>query len=316
MSDESSMSASVKKNSAKLGLISAALAAVTFGASPLLISLIGAEVSPFALAGILSFGSSLLGVISLLREKNRKILVTSFSQMRSHRYALLGLVVFGGVVAPIFLAMGIQRVSPVEVSIALNFELVATAVIARFFFSEKISRRALFAILIIFVGVLVPVVFNSEGLHLSRDLLGIGFVLLAGVCWGFDNCFSRIVSHLSPELSIIIKGVVGAVVNFLIAVSMGSVFIQPIKFFQLLLIGIICYGLSLRLLLRAFQILGSARGIALFSLHPFFGVTLTSLVFAKLPRGAEVIGLLFSLVGAAQISRESVSEGSAVTTAT
>src|SRR4051812_17574705 len=113
------------RNGPLLALLSAAL----FGVSPVLVKAIIGDFSPILLAGLLYLGSGvILQVILLIQQRS------SWKELRklaiSQKLKLGGAIVCGGILAPLCLTFGIRSGSAFEVSLLLNFETVATALIA------------------------------------------------------------------------------------------------------------------------------------------------------------------------------------------
>src|SRR4051794_22506157 len=130
-----------------LALVSAAL----FGAStPLAKLLLGSGVDPWLLAGLLYLGSGVgLGLVVLAR---RWLDVSrSDAPLRRADAPWLALVVlFGGVLGPVLLMLGLARTEASSAALLLNIEGLATMAIAWIVFRENVDRRLLlgaFAIL-------------------------------------------------------------------------------------------------------------------------------------------------------------------------
>lgn len=108
---------------------------------------------------------------------------------------LFGAILVGGVAAPITLMFSLQNTPTATASLLLNFESVTTILIAVIVFMEAISRRAVWAILVIVVAsILLSTDFSSEW-GISMSALG---VLLACMFWGLNNNFTRNISAKDP----------------------------------------------------------------------------------------------------------------------
>jgi drug/metabolite transporter (DMT)-like permease len=182
---------------AALALASAAL----FGAStPFAKRLVG-EMPPILLAGILYLGSgSGLGLFRLLNQGQRG------SISRREMPWLAGAILFGGVLAPILLMVGLRSTPAAAASLLLNLEGVFTALLAWFVFHENFDRRiALGMVLIVAGGVLLS--WQPEGsLGISAGALA---VIAACLCWAIDNNLTQKVSSGDPVTIAASKGSVG-----------------------------------------------------------------------------------------------------------
>ena len=274
------------------GVLRCALAAVLFGVStPLAAELVG-DVSTLVLAGLLYLGAALAMAPSVMRAPPQIAAVRS-------DWRPLGLaVVLGGVVGPALLVAGLGRTSAASASLMLNFELVATVVLAAMVFREHLGRSMVLAVtLISAAGVLLV---WSPTLGLSS---GAVLVALACVCWGVDNNVTAGIDQLSPQQVTLVKGVVGGTTNLVLGLALGGTSLPSAgNIAMALLIGALGYGVSITLWVQGARDLGAARGQVIFSTAPFLGaglawvlaespVTIVQIVAAVLAG----VGVLFSL---------------------
>lgn len=99
------------------------------------------------------------------------------------------------IAAPIFLLFGLNATTAANASLLNNFEIVATAIIALVVFKEKISVRLWIGILFVTLscGIL-----SFEDISSLQFSYGSILVLLAAVCWGFENNCTRKISTKDP----------------------------------------------------------------------------------------------------------------------
>ncbi|NNG65618.1 DMT family transporter, partial [Pseudomonas fragi] len=115
-------------------VIYALAAAALFGASTPLAKLLGTEIPPVLLAGLLYLGSGTgLVLLRLLRDRGWKRSGLSVSEWPW----LVGAVVFGGILGPVALMVGLTLTSAATASLMLNLEPVLTAVLAWVVFKEN-----------------------------------------------------------------------------------------------------------------------------------------------------------------------------------
>jgi drug/metabolite transporter (DMT)-like permease len=123
------------------------LAAVLFGASAPLSKLLLGEIQPVPLAGFLYLGSGIGAflMLSIQHLLNPDRLVEAQLNRRDLPW-LGGALVAGGIGAPILLLLGLDQTAASTASLLLNFEGVATTLIAVFIFKESIDRRIAWAV--------------------------------------------------------------------------------------------------------------------------------------------------------------------------
>ena len=120
-------------------------AALLFGASTPLAKLLVGDVPALLLAGLLYLGSG-LGLIILLglrwaRERASGPRGTHLAIPRKEVPWILGAIVFGGMLGPALLMVGLTQTTSASASLLLNVEGVLTAVIAWVVFRENADRQ-------------------------------------------------------------------------------------------------------------------------------------------------------------------------------
>jgi drug/metabolite transporter (DMT)-like permease len=268
------------------GVISALAAAVLFGASTPFAKLLLSAFPPVALAGLLyaASGIGLLGWFGL-----RRVLFHHTRReaplVRRDLPWLAAAIAAGGVVAPVLLMAGLTAMPAASAALLLNLEGVFTALLAWFVFRENVDRRiALGMGLIVLAGVLL-----SWGGRWGIYGLSLGAAAIAAAClgWAIDNNLTRKVSAADPVQIAGIKGLVAGAVNLGIAAAAGW---TPPPLSALLggaVVGLLGYGISLALFVRALRDIGTARTGAYFSTAPFIGAGLALLLLQETP------GMLF-----------------------
>ena len=255
-------------------------AAILFGAStPIAKELVGA-VSPVLLAGLLYAGSGVgLAIALFLRHAARSGRSEgAFAWPRGVDLLwLFGAIVFGGVLGPVLLMLGLVSTAASASSLLLNLESVFTAGLAWFVFHENFDRRIAAGMILIIVGGLV-LSWTPGDFAISS-----GALLIAGacLCWAIDNNLTRKVSASDAMAIACAKGVVAGVVNISIAIAMGAAIPPAFITIASAVLGFASYGVSLTLFVLALRDLGAARTGAYFSVAPFFGAVLAIVLRAE-----------------------------------
>ena len=271
------------------GIGPALLAALLFGASTPLAKLLLVDTSPILLAGLLYAGSGLgLGTWLWIR-RGRTAAASEAPLQRADLPWLGGAVLFGGVIGPVLLMVGLVATPASSASLLLNLESVLTALLAWIVFRENVDVR-------IFLGMVAIV---AGGVLLSwtqTPAAGLpwGALAIAGACacWAIDNNLTRVVSGGDPVQIAAIKGGVAGTVNIAIALGLGHRFPDASHVLSAGAIGLAGYGISLVAFVLALRHLGSARTGAYFSTAPFVGAALSLLLLRDTP------GIAFWIAGA------------------
>ncbi len=283
------------------GRLLAILSAFLFGISPVLCKLLTGGMPPALLAGLLYLGSGIgLGIFLLFKRENPLDELLRLS--KPYRLKLLGAIISGGVLAPLFLAYGIKYGSASEVSLLLNLETVATTVIAWIFFREHVGTEVWAGKALVLAGAVMITVRAEEGLTLSVPGL-----LIMGACvlWGVDNNLTRDVEELSSAVLASVKGLVAGVFNTMAAVFLFHAGAAVFQVSGALLTGAMSFGISLVLFVEALRRIGSARTGTLFAAGPFFGALLSVFLLGERPPAAFWFAALTMLAGIGLLYRES-----------
>lgn len=270
------------------GIGAALAAAALFGVStPLAKALLGA-MDPWMLAGLLYSGSGIgLALVPLLRRSPRAALEPGEWPW------LAGAIALGGVAAPALLMLGLARVPASSAALLLNAEGVMTALLAWFVFRENFDRRVALGMACIVGGAILLSLPEgpARGPGLAAPL-----ILAACLCWAIDNNLTRRVSLSDPVTLAAIKGLVAGPVNVALALLAGAHLPPWPAALGAGVVGLCGYGISLVLFVVALRELGTARTGAYFSLAPFVGACVATLLLGE-PVTARLVaaGLLMGL---------------------
>jgi drug/metabolite transporter (DMT)-like permease len=270
----------------RVGVLRCAAAAVLFGATVPVASRVAGEMSAPVLAGLLYVGAALAaGPLARNRPLARGALA------RSAR-PLAVAVVAGGFLGPLLLAAGLARTTAATASLLLNFELVATAVLAALFFGEHLGRRVVTGTLLVTAA---GVALGWAGTPEVR--LGSVLVLFACLCWALDNCVTAKLDQIAPEHITLAKGVVAGSANLALGFALGGDLPSAAHTGLALAAGAFGYGLSITLWVAGARDLGAARGQLVFSTAPFIGVLLAWIALGDPVRGVEIVALVLAGLG-------------------
>lgn len=267
------------------------VAAALFGASTpaakgLLSSLSGGTaVEPLVLAGLLYLGAA-LGALPFAFRGGSWVAARRPRNLRR----VLAIIVFGGVLGPAFLLEGLARAPSADVSLWLNLETVATAVVGWAFFHETITRKTLAAIVLVTIAVALV-----AGLPTDRGALVPAALLVAAACacWGIDNNVSSLIDGLTPAQSTVIKGIAAGSFNVVVGLARSQDVAVPAEgeiIALALVVGALGYGLSIALYVRGAQHLGAVRAQMAFATAPFFGAVLAWLALSEQVTAAQLVG--------------------------
>jgi drug/metabolite transporter (DMT)-like permease len=273
----------------------ALLSATLFGVSTPLSKILVGDISPVLLVSFLYLGTG-LGVFLLGR-----VVKFGYSPLpgeaRINKYDVPWLFVAisaGGVIAPILLMSSLTITPAATASLLLNFEGVTTTIIAFVVFRESVGRRIWIALGIITIASLVLSWNPVAALGVSIGAVG---VLFACFFWGLDNNATRNISGKDPFTIVTIKGFFAGSMALVLAIPAHDILPGTSFILAAMLLGFLCYGLSMVLFVRALRDLGAARTGAYNSIAPFIGAIVSFLIFREYPDLQLMIAFSLMLAG-------------------
>ncbi|TAL41948.1 MAG: DMT family transporter [Salinibacterium sp.] len=249
-----------------VGVRAALASAVLFGAGTPIAKLLLDSVAPWLLAGLLYLGSGLgLALYRLIRRSARVRL------SRADLLPLAGAILFGGIIGPVLLMVGLVGAPASGASLLLNAEAVFTVLLAWFVFRENFDARVVLGMLAIVAGAVVlawPGAAEFNGILPALAILG------ACLAWAVDNNLTRKVALTDATWLAAVKGLVAGPTNLVLAFALGAQLPPLLNVGAAMLVGLAAYGVSLVLFIIALRHIGAARAGAYFSVAPFFGAVL------------------------------------------
>lgn len=273
----------MKKTAIITGLLSGLLFGIATPFSKLLLS----NLNSFELAGLLYLGAGIAMIPAILRTGSQlKLLFNKNNSIRT-----LGIILFGGLLGPLLLLIGLRAANAASVSIWLNMELVATAILGVLIFKDSLDKFTwIGVILTIIAGVITS--FGEGVSGLASALL----ITAACFCWGVDNHLTALTDGATPQAVTFVKGIMAGTVNLLIGISISDTSIVFDNIFPALIVGGFSYGLSIVLYVTSAQNIGATRGQILFSTAPLWGVILSYIIFQNSFHWTHIISTLLLIL--------------------
>jgi drug/metabolite transporter (DMT)-like permease len=248
-------------------LLLALLSALLFGASTPASKLLLGSLEPFQLAGLLYLGAALamLPVAALQHRRGTRFRLDGANAVR-----LGGAVLFGGVLGPVLLLVALRLTFAGSVSLLLNLEMVATAVLGAWLFREHLGRTGWAG-----VGCAVAAGAILAGGGGWPGLVAALLVAAACVCWGVDNQLTASIDGITPAQATLVKGAVAGATNLAIGLAAAPLHAPAAVVATALGVGALSYGVSIALYVASAQELGATRAQAIFASAPFVGAALS-----------------------------------------
>lgn len=239
-------------------------AALLFGFSTPVAKLLLPGSGPFMMAGLLYLGSGLgLFAFQLFQPRRREAPLR-----RADVVPLVGVVLAGGLIAPVLLMVGLGRLPGSSASLLLNLEAPFTMALAVIAFGESLERAEVVGAAAVVLGAAALTVRGRLG-----DVGAVGALCVAGACfaWAIDNNLSQRLSLPDPVAVTQRKSLAAGIANVAISYALGERVVSGRQLVGALATGAVGYGVSIVLHLLAMRRLGAARQAALFATAPFAG---------------------------------------------
>ena len=263
------------------------LAAALFGASAPAASVLAGDMPAPVLAGLLYLGAAAAVGPAVIRR--RPTAASRRADWDPSRW-LSSLVARLG---PVLLVAGLARTSAATASLLLNFELLATIVLAATLFREHLGARLLGAAAL--VGAAGMILVWQPGVAFDAGGL---LVIGACACWGLDNSVTALMDQLTPEQITLIKGFVAGGVNLILGLILASSLDLDLgEVLGALLIGALGYGVSINLWVKGARDLGAARGQVIFAAAPFIGAAVAWIVLGDSVTVAQLVAVPLAILG-------------------
>lgn len=282
------------KNIKTQSILMAIVAAALYGISSPMSKLLLVEIPPTLMAALLYLGAGLgMMMVNIIKVLCKKEQIEAKMTKKELPY-IIGMVVLD-IMAPVFLMLGLTITTSANASLLNNFEIVATSLIALFIFKEAIGKRMWIAIALITLSSIILSVEDFSSLTFS---IGSFFVIMACLCWGFENNCTRMLSMKDPLQIVVIKGFGSGIGSLIISLALKEYSSNILYIFLALILGFVAYGLSIFFYIFAQRELGAARTSAYYAAAPFMGVLISWLVLQERITGSFLIAIIIMLIGA------------------
>lgn len=284
-----------------ISIIYAILAAVFYALNMPLSKLLLEKIGPAFMASFLYFGAGMgVGIIYII--KSFKHSNTGEKLTKPDMPYVIGMIVLD-IIAPILLMIGLKTAASSNASLLNNFEIAVTAIIALLFFKETISKRLWIALLLI---TLSSIILSFDDIFSFTLSYGSIFILLAAVCWGFENNFTRKLSNKSTYQIVVAKGIFSGFGSLIVAFVINESFPKIRYLAFALILGFVAYGLSIFFYVKSQHELGAAKTSAFYAIAPFIGALLSFVILQESLTEYYILALLLMFVGSALVAADTL----------
>jgi drug/metabolite transporter (DMT)-like permease len=287
--------------STRIGYASAVLCAVLVGSISTVSKPVLANTNPLLYAALVYLLASLVSVPLSYKVKG--------FQVRSKDWPLiLAITISGAVLAPSLFFIGLEQTTASDTAILSNSETIFTVLFALVFFKEKLRPRGYLAVALVLTGVVI-VTTNLQFSDFLSNLKNEGNVLiiLSMSLWALDNNISKIAAQrIDVSRLVQLKGLIGGSILFVFALALKiPVNITPIEIPNILLVGMVGFGISLYLFLHSLRRIGTVKTMLIYSTGTVFGLLFASTFLHEKIGWYQVLAIALMLTGIYLVTKES-----------
>lgn len=288
------------KRSARIGYASAILCAVLVGSISTASKPVLVNSSPLIYASFVYLLASLSSIPLGYKAKNSKVEKKDWP-------VIVAITLSGAVIAPILFFIGLKQTTASDTAILSNAETIFTVLFALIFFRERLRPVGYLAVGLVLVGVVI-VTTNLQFTNFLSDIKKEGnlLIILSMAFWALDNNLSKIVTHRIDVSKIVqLKGAIGGSIVLIFALLTGSsINISLIQIPNLLLVGIVGFGVSLYLFLHSLRRIGTVKTVLIYSTGTIFGLLFASIFLHEIIGVYQIAAITLMLFGIYIITKE------------
>ena len=290
-----------KSKSIAIGYGAAFLSALLVGSISTVSKPVLSNVSPLLLASVVYLLAA--GVATPLAHKS-----SLFSIRKKDWLLILAISSIGSILAPTLFFVGLQQTSASDTAILSNGETIFTVLLALALFKERLKPSGYVAVALVLCGVVIVTTdlqFSSFVSDLKKE--GNLLVLSSMALWAMDNNLSKIVTHRVDVSRVVqLKSFIGGAVLLLLVISLKiPINISLLEAPNILLVGIVGFGLSLYFFLHGLKRVGTVRTMLIYSTSSIFGLTFASLFLHEEIGAYQILAIAAMLAGICIIARDS-----------
>ncbi len=220
---------------------------------------------------------------------------------------ILAITLTGAVIAPILFFIGLKQTTASDTAILSNAETIFTVLFALIFFKERLRPVGYLAVVLVLIGVVI-VTTNLQFTNFLSDIKKEGnlLIILSMAFWALDNNLSKIITHRINISKIVqLKGAIGGSIILIFAFITGSsINISIVQIPNLLLVGMVGFGVSLYLFLHSLRRIGTVKTVLIYSTGTIFGLLFASTFLHETISTYQIVAVALMLFGIYIITKE------------
>ncbi|MDP3975584.1 MAG: DMT family transporter, partial [bacterium] len=218
-------------------------------------------------------------------------------------FALLVMSLLASAAAPLLMYQGLKITSATNAILIAPMEFVLTGLVAMIWLRERITSQQLMGIVVMLAGVSAII---TRGFSIQLEAANGGDLLVLGatMVWALsNNIFKKYLSHVSPELVVMFRNGLGALVVFILSVFL----LGESHDFQSLLSGdalwpmvafvVVTILLGQTLWFKSLELIPATRASTIALSSPFFAIFYAQIFLDEPLLGYHLVGGTLVIIG-------------------
>jgi drug/metabolite transporter (DMT)-like permease len=304
VASEEGTRANEKKKIAKfilVGYLTAFGAAILNALIPSLSKPLLVSVNPLLFTGLVTLTPAFLFTPVSIKSRENK-------RFKTRGYLILAIsAVAANLVAPYMYFIGLRETTASNAVLLANAEMIFTVLIATRFFGERLSKKGVFALSILAVGIICVVTDLQFSISFESFIQpGNVLIILATLLWGVDNNVTSAITQKFDVARVIqLKALISGLGLISIAFFLHAiVFNGAWQLVEILLFGLLVFSGAVYLSIETLRRLGAVTTTIVFPINSAFGLFFAFALLGESITLLQVMSLILIFFGIYLLTRK------------
>jgi drug/metabolite transporter (DMT)-like permease len=274
-----------------VGVILVLISILFYGLEPIISKYTVNTVNPLFTATISILFASIIPLFILINKGMVKELIK-----RENIVYLFFISFFGSVIALILFLVGVRMTSGISASLLLQIEPIYSALLGFFVLREAISKRQVFAMFLVIIG--VGVIFYNGSLQINYgDIL----ILATPLFYQISHLIvKKVMKGIEEDVIIAGRFLYAAPILLILSTLAGAnqfeVLLKPLYFSSLLFLGV-SWALGYILWIKAIRRINLSKATVIVAPYPVLSLIFAWMILSEVPSVYQITGLFLVIIG-------------------
>jgi drug/metabolite transporter (DMT)-like permease len=280
-----------------VGVILVLISILFYGLEPVISKYTVNAVNPIFTATISMVFASVIPLLILIN----KGMVGELVKRKNILYLFL-ISFFGSVIALILFLVGVGMTSGISASLLLQIEPIYSALLGFFILKEAVSKRQLYAMFLIIIG--VGVIFYNGSLQINYgDIL----ILATPLFYQISHMIvKKVMKRIEEDVIIAGRFLYAAPIFLILSTLTGAnqfeVLLKPVYFSSLLFLGV-SWALGYILWIKAIRRINLSKATVIVAPYPVLSLVFAWIILSEVPSIYQISGLVLVIIGIYEVGK-------------